>query len=83
MNSLYSSYCTASMVSMTLALKAQSILRAYNIYADVVKLDPAMSKHGCTYGIRIYCGTAEAVRRTLKANGIRAKRYFEEGGELI
>lgn len=47
--------CIASLKSMTYALKAKRILSEANIDAEIIKLEPQMTHHGCAYGIKFDC----------------------------
>ena len=63
--------CIASLKSMTYALKAKRALASYFINAEVVKLDSAMTKNGCAYGVKFDCINLYAAENALKSNNIK------------
>ncbi len=75
--------CMATMPSMTLAMKAKSVLAARGMEAEVVGVDPALTRAGCAYGIRFDCAGRAQAERILRGRGIRWGELFggeEEGG---
>ena len=75
--------CTASLNSLTYAIKAQKELAGAGINAKVVKLDASMSRHGCTYGVEFDCANGRAVRSALGSARIPVTGYHNGGGELF
>ncbi len=57
--------------SMTYAMKARKILRAKGITTRLVKLDSALTEHGCGYGIEFRSSESYRVYSTLKENNIK------------
>lgn len=57
--------CILTMKSVTNALRARSVLEGKGVPAEVVNLDPKLTKKGCLYGIRFPCGNTSDVRRIL------------------
>ena len=47
--------CIAPLKSMTHAIKAKNALSDYYIEAEIIKLEPNMTKKGCAYGVRFNC----------------------------
>lgn len=62
--------CIAAIESMTYAVKAQKVLNSRNIGAEIVKLDPTLTKRGCAWGIQIDCMRVDEVRRVLDSRNI-------------
>lgn len=75
--------CTASLISLTYAIKAQKELAKRGFAAKVVKLDPSLSKKGCTYGVEFDCTEGRAVRAALSAARISVTGYHNGGGEML
>jgi len=44
--------CVIALKSMTYAIKAKKALNDHYIDAEIVKLEPSMTKKGCAYGVR-------------------------------
>ena len=45
--------CILTMKTMTRAVKARDVLAGRGIRAEIVSLDPALTRYGCSHGIRI------------------------------
>lgn len=45
--------CILTMKTMTRAVKARDALAGRGIRAEIVSLDPALTRYGCSYGIRL------------------------------
>lgn len=58
--------CIASLKSMTHAIKAKNALSDYYIDAEIIKLDPQMTKKGCAYGVRFNCVNLSSAQEALK-----------------
>lgn len=58
--------CIASLKSMTHAIKAKNALADYYIDAEIVKLEPNMTKKGCAYGVRFNCVNLSSAYEALK-----------------
>lgn len=52
--------CVIAMKSHTTAEKARRLASSEKIHAEIVSIDPSLTKHGCSMGIRLDC---EDVRR--------------------
>lgn len=61
--------------SLTYAMKARKILRANGITTRLVKLDSALTEHGCAYGIEFRSYESYSVYDTLKKNDIKYSIY--------
>ena len=59
--------CILTMKSVTYALRARSALAARGIDAEVVNIDPKLTKKGCAYGIRFACAQTLSVERILSS----------------
>lgn len=62
--------CVATMRSITVALRAQKILRQQGIYSEIVNVDGNLTKYGCTYGLAFSCAHTETARRLFAAQRI-------------
>ena len=78
-NYIYDNYCTATLTSLTYAMKAQRALTAAGLYAEVVKLDSEQAKKGCSYGVRYPCEYENKVRSVLRDGNIGVRRYLRGG----
>ena len=75
--------CTATMESLTYAIKAKRLLAPIGISSDVVKVDSSRTGRGCEYGISFDCSQLDDIKRALANSGIHVKRYLRGGGELV
>lgn len=76
--------CTAAIGSLTLAMKAHSVLTASGLNGRIVKLDPSMTRRGCAYGIEYSCEDHKAVRSAFNTAKISVSSYIKGGGgEMI
>ena len=57
--------CIASLKSMTYAIKAQKALSAFDIEAEIVRLEPQMTHNGCAYGVKFDCVNLYSVQDAL------------------
>ncbi len=64
--------CVAGIGSVTYAMKAQEILSASGIQAEVIRLRPEQTKRGCAYGISLCCGEFRRALSLLRGAGIQA-----------
>ncbi len=69
--------CTAVIGSMTLAMKAQSVLAEAAIRASLVKISSGRTQNGCAYGVDFPCTQSANVRTVLSRAGIRVRDYME------
>lgn len=58
--------CVIALKSMTHAIKAKNALYDYYIDAEIVKLEPNMTKKGCAYGVGFNCVNLESAKEALK-----------------
>ena len=72
--------CTAAIGSLTIAMKAHSMLDNAGLESKIVKLDPSMTKRGCAYGIEYPCEDHKAVRSAFNAAKISVSSYIKGGG---
>lgn len=63
--------CAVALKSMTFAVKAKKALNDYYIDADIVKLEPSMTKKGCAYGVKFDCVNLKSAQEALKKWSIR------------
>ena len=76
--------CTASIGSLTHAMKGQKLLEAAGIAARIVKLDAAKTRKGCSYGIEFFCSETKRARSVLGGAHLPISSYFAGGGgELL
>lgn len=75
--------CTATFSSLTYAMKAQKALADTGTYGKIVKLDTALTKKGCAYGVEFFCEEQRRVRTVLQAAGVRPSRFLDAGGGTI
>lgn len=76
--------CTAAIGSLTLAMKAHSVLSSAGIEGKIVKLDPSVTRRGCAYGIEYACENHKAVRSAFNTAKISVSTYIKGGGgEMI
>ena len=76
--------CTAAIGSLTLAMKAHSMLTSSGLNGRIVKLDPSMTRRGCAYGIEYSCEDHKAVRSAFNTAKISVSSYIKGGGgEMI
>ena len=66
--------CQAELQSMTVAQKAQRVLAAAAIPAEIIKLDSSRRK-GCSYGIEFACNPKINVNYALSSAGITVKQW--------
>ncbi len=66
--------CELVIGSLTHAQKAQSVLSQAAIFSQVVKVDGAEGRRGCSYGISIPSDRMDDARAVLKRAGIRIRR---------
>lgn len=69
--------CTAVIGSMTLAMKAQSVLAEAAIRAGVTKISSSETHNGCAYGVEFPCSQSGNVRTVLSRAGIRVRQYIQ------
>lgn len=81
-NYIYNNYCTATLASLTYAMKAQKALTVAGLYAEVIKLDSEQAKRGCAYGVRYPCEYESKVKTVLGDGNIGVRRYIK-GGESV
>ena len=59
-----------TMNTMTQAMRGRSALEARGIHAEIVGLDPSLTKRGCAYGLRFASSGREEVLRCLRGKNI-------------
>ncbi len=68
--------CTAVIGSMTLSMKAQSVLAEAAIRASLAKISSSRTHNGCAYGVDFPCTQSSNVRAVLASAGIRVRQYL-------
>lgn len=63
--------CIIALKSMTHAIKAKNALSDHLIDADIVKLEPTMTKKGCAYGVSFNCINLDSAVAALKKWSVR------------
>ena len=81
-NYIYNTHCTATLASLTYAMKAQKALTVAGLYSEVIKLDSEQAKKGCAYGIKYPCEYESRVKETLESQNIGVRRYLKGGDSL-
>ena len=72
--------CIAPMKSMTAAQKGKTALNSDGVHAEIVSLDPMLTKNGCAYGLSFNCTDKEKSVRILKTKKIAHGEII--GGDL-
>ncbi len=72
---IYKGSCSATLASMTQAMKAQKALAAAAIPSSIIKAEPSSSLHGCSYGIEFSCNQKNNVSSILASSGISVKKW--------
>ena len=67
--------CEAIIGSMTQAMRAQKVLAAALIPAEVIKSDSSQTQRGCAYGVSYSCHQEWNVQKILQEAGIRPDSY--------
>ena len=62
--------CIIAMKTRTAAEKARHAAAFEKIPADVVSIDPSVTRHGCSVGLRLNCADAEELTGLLDKKGI-------------
>ncbi len=62
--------CVIASKSMTMASKAQNILHEHAIVSKIVKIDPHLSSHGCSFGVEVNCAQIENAKKLLDKNRV-------------
>ena len=70
------SVCTAVVGSMTMAMKAQSVLSEAAIRSGIAKISSSDTHNGCAYGVDFPCTQSANVRTVLSHAGIRVRQYL-------
>lgn len=65
--------CVAIIGSVTLAMRAQSVLAKAAIRTEVVKADSSITGSGCAYALVFPCLMSDTIRDIFKNAGIRAR----------
>lgn len=68
--------CTASLGSLTLAMKARQLAKEASFETTIVKLDPAATRKGCAYGLEFPCEAQRKISTLLSKNKIKVGEYF-------
>lgn len=62
--------CVLAMKTRTAAEKARRTAAIERIEAEVVSVDPSVTRHGCSVGLRLNCADVEEVTRLLDRKGV-------------
>ncbi|MBQ9718189.1 MAG: DUF3343 domain-containing protein [Clostridia bacterium] len=62
--------CILAMKTRTAAEKARRTAAIERIEAEVVSVDPSVTRHGCSVGLRLNCADVEEVTRLLDRKGV-------------
>ncbi len=70
--------CVVSLKSVTIATKAKKALEKSNIYSEIIKLEPGMTKKGCSYGIRFDCLYLNHIKDVFLKNKIKYSEILDD-----
>lgn len=70
--------CIAEFGSLTVAMKAQSVLASAAIPSFVEKIESSSSRRGCAYGLRLSCLQKNNARTVLDSARISVKQWNTE-----
>ena len=62
--------CVIAMKSQTIAERARRAAIAERIYAEIVSVDPSITRRGCSMGIRLSCTNIERLKMILDRKNI-------------
>lgn len=62
--------CIIAMKTRTSAEHAKRIASGMRIRADIVSVDPSVTKRGCAFGLRLSCADSDELRSVLDRRGI-------------
>ncbi len=68
--------CTAVIGSMTQAMRAQDVLAAAAIRAQVTKISSSSTHNGCAYGVEVPCRQLKNVQNVLGNAGINVRKFI-------
>ncbi|MBE6983486.1 MAG: DUF3343 domain-containing protein [Ruminococcaceae bacterium] len=77
-------YCFITLRSLTMAQKAETLLRRNGISCTLQRTPRWMEEQGCGNGLRVNCEDIEECVRLLKRNNIPYKRVYlrRENGKM-
>ena len=62
--------CVIAMKSQTAAERARRAATFERIYADVVSIDPSVTRRGCSLGIKLSCSEVERMKMIMDKKNI-------------
>ncbi|MBR4205799.1 MAG: DUF3343 domain-containing protein [Clostridia bacterium] len=74
------SECVITMKSQTNAEAARRTASGMRIAARVVSVDPHVTKHGCSFGLKTSCAELDRLKRALDQKGIAYGEVIGRGG---
>ena len=72
--------CVITMKSQTNAEAARRAAAGIRIPARVVSVDPNITKHGCSFGLKASCAELDRLKRALDQKGIGYGEVIGRGG---
>ena len=72
--------CILAMKTRTAAEKARRTAAFAQIAAEVVSVDPTVTRHGCSVGLRLNCAEVEELTELLEKKGIVYGDVIGRGG---
>ena len=63
--------CAVALRSMTHAIKAKKALSESYIDSEIIKLEPSMTKKGCSYGVSFNCVNLNSAYEAFKKMSIK------------
>lgn len=73
----------ATLKTLNICIKAQHILEEHGYSAKIVSIDPALTRHGCAYGIEFDSKLEREIASALKRSGIYPGEIILGGGRLV
>ncbi len=68
--------CIVSFKTLTAAQKASVILNWKGVFSQVVSVDPALTKYGCSYGVSFSSGSKETAASILRKSRMTFGEVF-------
>ena len=63
--------CIIAMKSQTYAERARRAAAFERIYPDIVSIDPSVTRHGCSLGIKLPCSEIERMKSVMEKKNIQ------------
>ena len=73
----------ATLKTLNICIKAQHVLAEHGYSVKIVSIDPALTRHGCAYGIEFSSKFEREIASALKRAGIYPGEIISGGGRLV